>query len=201
MTHAALRESGFARVTFQTVPKASNVPNLDTSFVPWLVKLLKETEKSRKAVRKAREALARVKAELEAGGKPGTLKELATLAEQERATGARIGAGELLAPILAKVSETMERAKTLEAAGSFAQAADAFREVAERYPGLEAAKEAAKERQRVLKSDGYKAEAILFEALRLKEEGQEEKAMQLFEKILAQFPSTPAAETARRHAG
>jgi predicted esterase len=201
LMHAALKDAGFARVTFQTVPKASNVPNLETSFVPWFVKLLEETEKSRKMVRKGRDALARIKSDLEAGGKPGALKELAALAEQERASGARFGAAELLAPILAKAEATIHRAKTLEGAGSFAEAAEAFREVAERYPGLAAATEAAKERQRILKSDGYRAEAMLFEALRLEEEGQAEKAMQLFEKILAQFPATPAAEVAKRRAG
>jgi len=200
LAHTTLKEAGFDRIVFRIVPKAINVPNLD-SFVEWYLKLLKETEKPRKAQRKAREAMARLRAELAAGLKPATLKELDALAEQELASGFKSGAVDLRKEVVGKAQETLNRAKTAEENRAYVDAVALYKEVADAYLPLGIAKEAAKERQRLLKSDDYKADEILREALRLKESGHEEKAVSLLEKILEQFPHTPAAEQAKRLVG
>ncbi|MGQ0613956.1 MAG: hypothetical protein ACT4PV_09495 [Planctomycetaceae bacterium] len=196
----AFQEAGFARVSYTIVPKTSNVANPDV-FAAWYAKLLKETEKGRKALRKSRESLVRLREEIAAGPKPTTYRELEGLAEQDEKNGTRSGAGELLDGILAKAGDTMKRARDSEANQHYAEAAQFYKEVAEAYAPLAISKEAAKERLRLIKSDEYKADEMLQEALRLQEAGEVEKSVTLLEKLLAQYPATPAATSAKRLVG
>jgi len=192
--------AGFTRLTYTVVPKVSNVRNAE-AFTEWVVKLFRETEKARKVLRKSRETLVRLRAEIEGGAKPSTYRELEALAAQDRKLGVNSGAGPLLEEVLARAGAVLQRAKAAEDAQHFAEAAELYKSVADAYAPLAVAKEAVKERQRILKSDAYKADELLQEALRLKEAGNDERAVTLLEKLLAQYPTTPAADSARRLVG
>ncbi len=196
----AFQEAGFSRVAYTIVPKTSNVANPDV-FAAWYAKLLKETEKGRKTLRKARESIVRLREEIASGPKPTTYRELESLAEQDKKNGTRSGAGELLDGILAKAGDTMKRGRDSEANHHFVEAAQYYKEVADAYAPLAISKEATKERLRIIRSDEYKADEMLQEALRLKESGEGEKSITLLEKLLAQYPATPAATSAKRLVG
>ncbi|MGH7163681.1 MAG: prolyl oligopeptidase family serine peptidase, partial [Planctomycetota bacterium] len=190
-----LKEAGFRSVTHRLVPKMAHA-SMPEVFMEWYLKLLAETEKPRKAAQAIAREVAKLREELQAGPKAGAYAQLAKLVEREKKASVAAGAAALEAEVIGRAKEAIARAKGLEAESRFVEAAAAWRKIEDAYRPLEVAKEAQKERARIVKSDEHKAEEMLAEGRALKEKGQAEKAFAIFEKVAAQYPETAAADSA-----
>jgi predicted esterase len=195
LAEKTLKEAGFTNVTLEIIPGMAHESKPEV-FLKWYDKLLKETEKPRKEGMKIKLEVEKLREEL-AAGRLGVYTKLAKLAEQDKKTGGRGGAGAFLAEVLAEAQKKWDRAANLEADNQFKDAADGFGAIEKEYMPLDIAKEARERRVKILQGDGYKAAEMLAKAKELIEKGARDKAVPILEKITEQYKETPAAEEAR----
>ena len=192
----ALKAMGFKNVDHKMVPKMSHEPKPE-ECLEWFEKLLKQTAKGRKERAKVKEELAELMPDLEAG-KAGALSKLDRLVERETKAGFPAGAQAVLDGVLKKAKESWDRAETLAADGQMAAAEQVYKEIEDTYRGLDISKEARSARVKLARTDAYKAEEMLTTAKQLQEKDLKEKAAEILEKLIAQYPDTPAAQEAGR---
>ena len=116
--------------------------------------------------------------------------------EQEAKAGVSAGGAELVAEVSKRALSLMEQAKTMEEGGRMIEAAEVYADVDNTYFPLPVGKTARAEKKRLKQTDAFKADEILRRALRYFDRGDKEKAFSLFEKIMQQYPDTPAAKIA-----
>ena len=190
-----LKKAGYKNVTFKTVPKLTHTPDVST-FVTWTKELLKSTKKQRHAVRKLLIEADKIRAQLAKGSNRGAYSKLAKLLDQEAKAGVSAGGAELVAEVSKRALTLMQQAKTMEADGRMVEAAEVYTDVDNTYYPLPVAKAARAEKKRIKATDAFKADEILRKALRYYNAGKKDKAFSLFEKIMQQYPNTPAAKIA-----
>ncbi|MFI5401803.1 MAG: alpha/beta hydrolase family protein [Planctomycetota bacterium] len=190
-----LEGAGFTKVSLQVVPAMAHESKPEV-FLEWYGKILKETERPRKESAKIREELAKLRPDV-AAAKPGAYGKLLKLVEQEKKVGAKAGAAELLAGIVAEAKKAWDAAENIEADHQLRDAADAFGKIEKQYMPLDIAKEARDKRLKILQGDAFKAMEYLERAKELIEKGARDKAIPILEKIVSQYGSTPSADEAR----
>lgn len=190
-----LKKAGYKNVTYKTVPKLGHLPDVKT-FVTWAKELLKSTKKQRQAVRKLLIEADKIRAQLAKGTSRSVYSKLAKLVQQEAKAGVSVGGAELVAEVSKRALTLMQQAKTMEAGGRMVEAAEVYADVDNTYFPLPVGKAARAEKKRLKQTDAFKADEILRKALRYFNRGDKDKAFTLFEKIMQQYPDTPAAKIA-----
>lgn len=191
-----LDAAGFTNVTLAPpVAGMAHEPKPE-EFLKWYVKILKETERTRKESGKIRAELEKLRPEV-AAGKPGAYGKLLKLVEQEKKAGAQGGATVLLAEVVAAATKKFDAAENLEADHRLRDAADAFGKIEKEYMPLDIAKQARDKRLKILQGDELKAQEMLAKAKELIEKDLRDKAIPILEKIVEQYGDTPSADEAR----
>ncbi len=193
-----LRAGGYKNVTSKILKGVKHEAKPEPC-IEWFEEYLKKTAKARKEGRKIAREVTKLRALIARGKTP--YSPLKKLVDKERSLGARGGAQELLDEILVDAKKQMKKAVELEADAQYFQAANTLKAVEKKYSPLEIGKKARKLRSRIVKTDAYKADEIYHQAMELREKGKEEKAVELLEKLAAQYPETPAGERAKSEVG
>ena len=187
-----LKKAGWKNVRYDVVSKMTHESKPEVCL-DWFYRLLRETAKSRAERRKIALDLARIRPDLEAG-KSGAISKLAKLAEKEAKAGIRKGeAAALLVEVEKKAGELWAEAENLEADHHLVEAAATYKKLERQYSPLQVSKDARKKRSGIVKSDGYKAEEMLVKARKYLDEGKEDKARSILEKLIEKYSDTAAA--------
>ena len=193
-----LKSAGYKNLTAKIV-KGMDHQAKPEPCLEWFEEYLKKTAKARKEGRKIAGEVAKLRAQIAKG--KSRYSPLKKLVDREQSLGANGGAKKLLDEILVDARKEMKKAVELEADSAYFQAAKILKQVEKKYRPLDIGKKARKLRSRMVKTDAYKADDLYHQALELREKGKEEKAVELLEKLAAEYPETPAGERAKSEVG
>ncbi|MFQ5844285.1 MAG: prolyl oligopeptidase family serine peptidase [Planctomycetota bacterium] len=193
-----LKKAGYRNVTFKIIPDHEHLPHPQTC-IDWMMDLIKSTAKSRKERRKLIGEVAKLRAEFKQGARSGTLRKLADLLAREEKYKVSAGAAALYAEVSERGRKILAQARELEQSGRLVEAKEIYVDLDRTYYPLPLGKEAREHKKRVVRGDAYKADVLLQEGLAAYRKGRKEKAFELFEKILRDYPETPAAKIANEN--
>jgi len=187
-----------ARSLIEKVEKMDHVSNPDLC-IEWMNGILKQSAKARKARRKIAADVEKLKAKW-AKGRP-SYSPLKKLVEKEQKVGIQGAAHALLAEVMKEANELVAKAKALEDDANLVKAAEFYKVIEKTFAPLPVSKQARASRSRIVKSDAYKADQIYISAMKAREAGNEEKAIELLTKVADGFPDTPAGKKAKDEVG
>ncbi|MEE8104304.1 MAG: hypothetical protein V3T86_02080 [Planctomycetota bacterium] len=167
--------------------------------VEWMNGILKQSAKARKARRKIGAEITKLKAKWAKGRR--SYAPLKKLVEKEKKAGIQASAHALFAEVMKEANELVAKAKGLEDGGDLVKAAESYKIVEKKYAPLPVSKACRAARTRIVKSDAYKADQLYVSAMRAREAGNEEKAIELLTKIADGYPATPAGKKAKDEVG